>query len=176
MRVLIKLTCHWRWQLYITTWFTSSLDRNRVTYYNNNPTRRKQGQKIAIEKNTNKLIWNIKFFKNKSKDMDSIFLVMFSSSNLKSYWEKGRDGSLMLATIRDDTWTVLNMQHINQNSKRWDYSDIPGGSHKKIKEHAHMAESGHCFRKASIPTHMSMWRNDIKCKYMFMSPLKKIST
>ena len=31
----------------------------------------------------------------------------------------------MLVTIRDDTWNVLNMQHIIQNWKRWDYSDIP---------------------------------------------------
>ena len=46
----------------------------------------------------------------------------------------------MLATIRDDTWTVLNMQHITPNSKRWDYSDILGGSHKKIKGPAHMVE------------------------------------
>ena len=38
----------------------------------------------------------------------------------------------MLATIRDDTWNMLNMQHITPNSKRWDYSDIPGGCHKKI--------------------------------------------
>ena len=32
----------------------------------------------------------------------------------------------MLTTIRDDTWNVLNMQHRIPNSKRWDYSDIPG--------------------------------------------------
>ena len=31
----------------------------------------------------------------------------------------------MLATIFDDKWNVLNMQHIILNSKRWDYSDIP---------------------------------------------------
>ena len=40
----------------------------------------------------------------------------------------------MLARIRDITWNVLNMQHITPNSKRWDYSDIPGGGHKKIKD------------------------------------------
>ena len=33
----------------------------------------------------------------------------------------------MLATIRDDTWNVLNMQHIIPNSKRWDYPNIPSG-------------------------------------------------
>ena len=31
---------------------------------------------------------------------------------VKSYWEKRRGDSLMLATICDDTWNVLNMQHI----------------------------------------------------------------
>ena len=34
----------------------------------------------------------------------------------------------MLATIRDKSRHVLNMQHITPNSKRWDYSDIPGGN------------------------------------------------
>ena len=36
----------------------------------------------------------------------------------------------MLATVCADTWNVLNMQHIIPNSKRWDYSDIPGGGHE----------------------------------------------
>ena len=49
----------------------------------------------------------------------------------------------MLATIRDETWNVLNMQHMTPNSKRWDYSDIPGGSNQQIKGPAHMAEGGH---------------------------------
>ena len=39
----------------------------------------------------------------------------------------------MLAIIRDDTWNVLNIQHITPNAKRWDYPDIPSGGHKKIK-------------------------------------------
>ena len=39
----------------------------------------------------------------------------------------------MLATIPDDTWNVLNMQHIIPNSKRWYYSDIPVCGHKVIK-------------------------------------------
>ena len=30
----------------------------------------------------------------------------------------------MLATIRDDTWNMHNMQHIIPNSKRRDYSDF----------------------------------------------------
>ena len=49
----------------------------------------------------------------------------------------------MLATIRDDPWNVLNMQHITQNSKRWYYSDPPGGGHKKIEGPAQMTEGGH---------------------------------
>ena len=55
----------------------------------------------------------------------------------------------MLATIRDNTWNVLNMQHIIPKSKRWDYSDIPGGGHEYINGPAHMAEGGHHLRKKS---------------------------
>ena len=59
----------------------------------------------------------------------------------------------MLATISDDTGNVLNMQHITPNSKRRDYSDIPGGSHFQIKGPAHMVEGGHHPRKTSNPGH-----------------------
>ena len=59
----------------------------------------------------------------------------------------------MLATIRDDTWNVLNIQHITPNSKRQDYSDTPGGGHKKIEGPAHMVEGGHHLRKAPNPHH-----------------------
>ena len=48
----------------------------------------------------------------------------------------------MLATIRDDTWTVLNVQHVTTYSKRWDYSDIAVGRYKKIKGPTHMVEGG----------------------------------
>ena len=58
--------------------------------------------------------------------------------------------SVMLVTIRDYTWYVLNM-HITPYSKRWDYSDNSGGGHKKIKGPAHMVEGGHHLRKASNP-------------------------
>ena len=57
----------------------------------------------------------------------------------------------MLATIRDGTWYVLNMQHITPNSKIWDYSDIHLSGHKKIKGPPHMAEGGHHLRKAPNP-------------------------
>ena len=55
--------------------------------------------------------------------------------------------SLLLATIRDDTWNVLNMQHIIPNPKKWDYSDIPGGGHKQSKGPAHMVEGDHRLQK-----------------------------
>ena len=57
----------------------------------------------------------------------------------------------MLATICDDTWNVLNIQHITPNLNRWDYQDTPGGGHKKIKGPAHMVEGGHHLRKAPNP-------------------------
>ena len=110
------------------------------------------------------------------------------------------------------------------NSKRWDYSDIPGGSHGQIKGPAHMVEGGHHPRnrpstlgttsvdfyhypvavwaystpqpntEVPAPTGgveyvgpgftwgrilstyvISMWSNDIKCKCMFMFPLKNLA-
>ena len=48
------------------------------------------------------------------------------------------------------TWYVLNM-HITAYSKRWDYSDISGGGHKKIKGPTHMDEGGHHLSKAPNP-------------------------
>ena len=61
-----------------------------------------------IEKNIGKATWKSKISKNMSK-------------------ERKKDNSLMLVTIRDDTWKLLNMQHIPSKSKRWDYSDTPSG-------------------------------------------------
>ena len=40
----------------------------------------------------------------------------------------------MLAKIRDDSWNVLNIQHITPNSKRWDYSDTPVVAIKRLKD------------------------------------------
>ena len=77
----------------------------------------------------------------------------------------------MLATIRDDTWNMLNMQRINPISKKWDYSDIPGGGHKQIKGPAHMVEGDHYLRKPPTPTHkmlskymriLKSWHNNIR--------------
>ena len=58
----------------------------------------------------------------------------------------------MLVTNRDDSWNVLNLQHITPNSQRWDYSDILGGGQKRVKESAHMVEGDHHLRKAPKPT------------------------
>ena len=65
-----------------------------------------------IEKNTRKVSWNSKILRSKSKDRDSNFLVMFSSSKARRAIEKREgisDGPPMLATIRGDTWNVLHM-------------------------------------------------------------------
>ena len=47
---------------------------------------------------------------------------MFSSSKAQRTIEKWQG-----MTIHDDTWNVLNMQHITPNLKRCDYPDISGG-------------------------------------------------
>ena len=62
-----------------------------------------------------------------------------------------RYGSLITATIRNDTWNVLKMQ---QHLKIWDYSVIPSGDHKDIKGHAHMVDGGHHLRKVPTPTQL----------------------
>ena len=62
-----------------------------------------------------------------SKDGDDIFGDFFLQQHLKNYWEKIKDDSL----ICDDTWNMLNMQHIAPNLKLWDYSDIHGVGHQQ---------------------------------------------
>ena len=79
----------------------------------------------------------------------------------------------MLATIRDDTWNVLNMQHITANSKRWDYSDITGGGHKQIKGPAHMIDGGHHLRGEPTPTHQDPTQL-LQMKYLNVFPWKKV--
>ena len=65
----------------------------------------------------------------------------------------------MLATICDDTWNMLNMQHITPNSKRWDYSDIPSGGTEKIKGLDHMAEGEGVHHLRKDPT--QIWPQDL---------------
>ena len=59
----------------------------------------------------------------------------------------------MLDTIRDDTWNALNMQHVTPNSKRWDYSDIPGGGHKRLNDLPIWQKVATSFEKPPVPTH-----------------------
>ena len=106
------------------------------------------------DKNVRKATWKSKILKHKSKDRDSHFLVLFSPSKARRAFERGED-SLMLATIRDDTWNVLNMQHITPNSKIWDYSDILGDAHKRSQPHCWR---WHHLRKPQTPTHLMHWR------------------
>ena len=61
----------------------------------------------------------------------------------------------MLATISNDTWNMLNMQHIISNLERWDYSDIPGGGHKEIKGPGTTLENPH-------PHPLGHWENLMK--------------
>ena len=102
--------------------------------------------------NVKKPTWKSKSLKNKSKIGIVIFGNTFFLQGLKCYWKSRRSDLLMLGAIRDDTWNVINMQHTNQNLKRWDYSDIPGGSTEKIKWPAHMVEGNHHLWKG--PTHL----------------------
>ena len=77
-------------------------------------------KKLSIEKIIRKNICNCQILKNKCKYMDSNFWWYFPSARPKEHW-------LVLATIRDDTWNVFNMQYIDQFKKRSDYSDISCG-------------------------------------------------
>ena len=46
----------------------------------------------------------------------------------------------LMTKIRDDTWNVLDMQHITLCLKIWDYSDILGGATWKSIGRAHTVE------------------------------------
>ena len=77
------------------------------------------------------------------KSTNTMYLFKTPQQGLKRYWEKRRDDSLMLATIHEDTWKVLNMQHLTPNSKSWDYSDMPGGGVWKIKGPTYLDDGNH---------------------------------
>ena len=65
-------------------------NQSRPTYCNNKPTWRKQGDKKTLENNISKVAWNSKNLKNKPKERDSNFLVMFSPSKTQRAIEKGK--------------------------------------------------------------------------------------
>ena len=56
----------------------------------------------------------------------------------------------MLATIRVDTWNVLNMHYITPNKKDGIIETSPGG-HKEIKGPDYLVEGGHHLRRAPSP-------------------------
>ena len=89
--------------------YKGRLNNSLGPYCNNKPTRR-------IVRRTNRIMQ-----KYWSLDRYSNFLLMSKSYRAT---ENRKDDSLKLATIRDDTWYVHNMQHIIPNNKRWDYLEF----------------------------------------------------
>ena len=59
----------------------------------------------------------------------------------------------MLATIRDDTWNVLHMQHIILNTKRWDYWVIPVVAINRLKDLPTWLKVATTLEKPPTPTH-----------------------
>ena len=62
----------------------------------------------------------------------------------------------MLPIIRDDTLNVVDMQHITPNSKGKDYSDIPGGGHKRLKDSPTWLKVATALKKKSPQTQPSL--------------------
>ena len=60
----------------------------------------------------------------------------------------------MLATIRDDIWKVLNMQHIIPNSKRWIIPSSPVVAIHKSKEPPTWLNVATTLEKPPTPTHV----------------------
>ena len=91
-----------------------------------------------IGKNIRKVTWNSKILKNKSKDSDSNFLVMFSSSKASRAIEK-REG------MAHWFWPQFMKcaQHAAHNPKFGRISATPGSGHKKIKGPTHMVLRDH---------------------------------
>ena len=84
----------------------------------------------------------------------------------------------MLATIRDDTCNVLNMQHIPPNSKRWDYSDILVVAIKRLKDLPTWLKVATTLEKPPTPTHIRpKWYNTLlNIKWCHRLPLFTLST
>ena len=61
----------------------------------------------------------------------------------------------MLATIRDDTWNMLNMQHIIPNSKKWNYSNIPVVAKNRLKDPPTWLKVATTLEKPPTPTHIT---------------------
>ena len=73
----------------------------------------------------------------------------------------------MLATIRDDTW---NIQHINPNSKRLDYSNIPGCGTWKDERTRHMVEGDLHLVKHPNPHHIHSYTVTLYVTWCYNRP------
>ena len=91
----------------------------------NEQKRERSNNKMA--QNIRKATWKRNVLRTSLKIRRVIFRYCFFQRGLKDYWGKRRDDSLMLATICDEIWDVLNMQHITPTSEKWDNRDKPGG-------------------------------------------------
>ena len=85
-----------------------------MAIHSNNPTKRKN----MIDKNSTEYMESN--LQNQTlEDSNRVFSGNVSlQQGLMNCWEKGKDEYLMMATIRHDTWNVLNMQHITSNQKK----------------------------------------------------------
>ena len=82
-----------------------------------------------------------------------------SFSKAQTVWEKQSDGSLILATILDDTWNVFNMQHITLNLKNRIIQTSLALELERSKGPTHMIEVGHHLRNTH-PTPTHFWASD----------------
>ena len=115
---------------------------------------KKSKEKRQYKKNIRKVTWNCKILKNKSKDSNSNFLVMFSSSKASRALELLRKETGWPTDVGHNLWWHMKCaQHTAHNPEfeKMGYSDTPSGGHKKIKGPTHMAEGGHHLRKATNP-------------------------
>ena len=143
----VQVSKNWL-QMSIFVLATISWTEIRVTYCNNNPTRRKKGEKIMIEKNIRRATWTSKIFE--SKDTDIIFWWYFPPARPK---ELLREEKGWLTYIGHNSWWHMKCaQHAanNPNAKRCDYPDSPGSGHE-ITGPTHMVEGGHHLKKAPNP-------------------------
>ena len=74
-------------------------------------------EKLATENKIRKVTWNSKFRWTSLKIGIVIFWQRFPSAKPKELLREEKDDSLMLATIRDDTWNVKCALHTAHNAK-----------------------------------------------------------
>ena len=94
-----------------------------------------------------KFPWHFVKFPDNSLALRNVTSSWHFPNGYEPYWERRRGDSLILATVRDDTWNMPNMQHITPNWKIWDYSGIPVWVTNRWKKPAHLDEGDHHLRK-----------------------------